>query len=99
MCVVCTCVCISILKYAIGPSHSPSYSPVCTQNLLKLHNVIILICTDQTGHGFDLGIVLVGFGLGRSGHQCEWGRMWEGQDGGGAGWGKGRMGEGLDGGL
>ena len=68
VCVVCACVCISILKYAclIGPSHSPSHSPVCTQNLLKLHNVIILICTDQTGHGFDLGIVLVGFGLGRS---------------------------------
>ena len=48
------------------PTHSP-YTPVGTRNLLKLHNIVILISTDQTGHSLDLGVVLIRFGLGRRG--------------------------------
>ena len=40
-----------------------SYSPVGSQNLLKLSDVIVLVGLDQVGHGQDLWVVLVWLGL------------------------------------
>ena len=65
---------LSHLTPTAPPTPSP-YTPVGTQNLLKLHDVIILVSTDQTGHSLDLGVVLIRFGLGRRGHVITtWGR-------------------------